>query len=108
METLLIFTNYPNYQGAKDLAHMLVESKLAACVNILTECTSVYRWDDKIEHAQEVPMIIKTSADMYPQVESAIKHAHPYELPEIIAVPIVKGLPGYVNWILEQTKEPNA
>jgi len=104
MEPLLIFTNYPSYQGAKDLARMLVESNLAACVNILPECMSVYYWDGKMENTQEVPLIIKTSAELYQQVESAIKRAHPYELPEIIAVSVVKGLPGYINWMLEQTK----
>lgn len=87
------------------MANMLLEAKLAACVNIIPECASLYRWKGKIETGKEFPVIIKTRTDLYQQVENAIKQVHPYELPEIIAVPIIKGLSEYIVWILEQTKE---
>ena len=103
IQTLLILTNLPDRQSANEMAKVLIEERLAACVNILGDCSSVYRWEGKIENATEVPMLIKTRADCYQQVEQAIKRLHPYELPEIIAVPIVEGLPNYLKWVHEQT-----
>ncbi len=102
-ETLIVLTNMPDRAAAVKLARELVERRLAACVNVLAECTSVYRWKGGIENAQEVPVLIKTRAALYAEVEAAIGELHPYELPEIIAVPIVRALPEYLEWVGEGT-----
>lgn len=103
MELILVITNFPDRTSALALAQKLVDERLAACVNVLADCTSVYRWQEKIENAREVPIFIKTLAQHYPRIEQAIKAVHPYELPEIIAVPINNGLPAYVQWIAAET-----
>ncbi len=102
-QTLLILTNLPDEASARTLASRLVEARLAACVNILAPCRSVYRWQGGLEDAQEVPLLIKTTAARYPALEEAIRADHPYELPEIIAVPIVRGLPDYLDWVAAET-----
>ncbi len=99
MSALLVITNAPDRDVAQKIARALIERKLAACVNILAECTSVYRWQGKLETATEVPLLIKTRAAIYDDVEAAIKSLHPYELPEIVAVPIERGLPAYLEWV---------
>ncbi len=104
MEALLIVTNLPDRESAERLAGHLVERRLAACVNILAPCTSVYRWQGAVETANETPLLIKTTATNYGAVEAAIKLQHPYELPEIIAVPITAGLPAYLNWLAAETE----
>ena len=99
MDALVVITSAPDRVVAEKIAYALIERKLAACVNILADCTSVYRWQGKIKTAGEVPMLIKTRADIYDEVEAAIKSLHPYELPEIVAVPIERGLPDYLDWV---------
>jgi periplasmic divalent cation tolerance protein len=103
MEPILVITNFPDRVSALALAQKLVDEQLAACVNVLADCASVYRWQEKIENASEVPVFIKTLAQHYPKVEQAVKAMHPYELPEIIAVPISNSLPAYVQWIAAET-----
>ena len=100
---LLVVTNAPDRETAMRIANTLVERKLAACVNVLAECTSVYRWKGALETTAEVPLLIKTRAASYDEVESTIKSLHPYELPEVIAVAIERGLPEYLEWIAAQT-----
>jgi periplasmic divalent cation tolerance protein len=102
-QTLLVLTNLPDADSAQALATTLVGERLAACVNVLAPCRSVYRWQGAIESAQEVPLLIKTTAARYADLEAAIRAAHPYELPEIIAVPIAHGLPGYLDWVAAET-----
>ncbi len=89
--------------SALTLAKKLISTRLAACVNVQAECTSVYRWQDKIETTSEVSVFIKTLAQHYIQVEKEIKAAHSDELPEIITVPISGGLPAYLQWIADET-----
>jgi periplasmic divalent cation tolerance protein len=103
MSALIVFTNAPDRAVADKIARALVEQKLAACVNILATCGSIYRWQGAIETADEVPMLIKTRAELYPEVESAIKNLHPYELPEIVAVPVAHGSSEYLDWISAAT-----
>jgi len=103
MNTLLVFTSLPDADGAQTLAQLLVERRLAACVNILAPCKSVYRWQDGIEDASEVPLLIKTTAGCYGALEAAIRAHHPYELPEIIAVCVDRGLPEYLAWVAAET-----
>ena len=103
MSALIVITNAPDRDVALRIAHALVERKLAACVNILAECISVYRWNDQLETATEVPLLIKTRAAIYDEVEAAIRSLHPYELPEIVAVPITDGSAAYLDWIIAET-----
>lgn len=103
METILVISNLPDQASAEKLAAVLIEKRLAACVNVQSPCTSVYRWQGKVETATEVPVFIKTTREHYPALEKAIKAHHPYELPEIIAVPLVAGLPAYLEWVRTET-----
>lgn len=100
---LLVITNLPDAPSAAQLAQRLIEARAAACVNQLAPCASTYRWQDKIETASEVPLLIKTTSDAYPRLEKLIREAHPYELPEIIAVPVTAGLPAYLDWVKQET-----
>jgi periplasmic divalent cation tolerance protein len=102
---VLVLTNLPNRASAEGLAEKLVADRLAACVNILAPCLSVYRWQGKVEHAEEVPLLIKTPARLYGKVEQTIRECHPYELPEIVAVPLAAGLPAYLAWVAGETAE---
>jgi len=102
-EVIVILTNLPDREAAVKLAHGLVEQRVAACVNVLGECTSVYRWKGAVESAAEVPVLIKTRAARFDEVEAAIRALHPYELPEIIAVPVVRGLEEYLQWVADET-----
>ena len=103
-QTLLVITNLPDPASAEALAAILVEGRLAACVNILAPCRSLYRWNGALERAEEVPLLIKTTEDRYPALEAAIRAGHPYELPEVIALPVTAGLPGYLAWVAAETK----
>jgi periplasmic divalent cation tolerance protein len=103
MSTLLVLTNLPDRAAAERLADSLIEKRLAACINILAPCRSVYRWKNAVQHDEEHPMLIKTTAEGYAALEAAIRAGHPYELPEIIAVPIERGLPAYLDWVAAQT-----
>ena len=104
MHTLLVFTNLPDRAAAERLAGALIEQRVAACVNILAPCRSVYRWKGAVQHDEEHPLLIKTTADRYPALEAAIRAGHPHELPEIIAVPIERGLPAYLDWVAAQSR----
>lgn len=103
-DVLLVLTNLPDAPAAERLARLLIESRAAACVNQLAPCTSTYRWQGKIESASEIPLLIKTTRSAYPLLEKLIRDVHPYELPEIIAVPVDAGLPAYLGWVRNETK----
>ena len=103
MSTLLVLTNLPDRAAAERLADALIGERVAACVNILAPCRSVYRWKDAVQHDEEHPMLIKTTAERYPALEKAIRAGHPYELPEIIAVPVERGLGAYLDWVASET-----
>ncbi len=96
---LLILTTAPDQETATLLAKTLVEQRLAACVNILPQATSVYAWEGKLELSGESLLLIKSTRDNYTAVESALRALHPYELPEILAVPVEHGLKGYLDWV---------
>lgn len=103
-DVLLILTNLPDAESANTLAAQLIEQRLAACVNILAPVTSVYRWDGAVQTDSETPMLIKSTRSNYPMLEKAIRAGHPYELPEIIAVPVTLGLPAYLDWVRDETR----
>lgn len=103
MEPLLVLTNCPDEATANAIALAVVEAKLAACVNILPRVQSIYRWQGRVESTSEIPLLIKSTATIYPQLEQSIRDLHPYEVPEIIALPITQGLPAYLNWVTAET-----
>ncbi|MBX9636271.1 MAG: divalent-cation tolerance protein CutA [Nitrosomonas sp.] len=104
LEPILVMTNFPDKKGAVALAEALIAQHLAACVNVLSPCTSIYRWQGTVESADEIPVLIKTLRQHYDRVEQLIKMMHPYELPEVIMVPILNGLPAYLQWIANETQ----
>jgi periplasmic divalent cation tolerance protein len=103
MSALLVFTNLPERAAAERLAEALVAKRLAACINILAPCRSVYRWQGAVQHEEEHPVLIKTTRAAYAELEAEIRAHHPYELPEIVAVPIERGLPAYLDWVAAET-----
>ncbi len=105
-ETLIVLTNCPDAATAQRIARSLVEQRLAACVNQLAPVQSVYRWEGAVEEAAEIPLLIKTTRERYPELESAIRSLHPYSVPEIVAVPVVAGYSAYLRWVSAETQPP--
>ena len=103
-DVLLVFTQLPDREAAENLARALIEERVAACVNILAAGTSIYRWQGKVEHASEIPLLIKTTAARYDALEAVIRRLHPYELPEVAAVPLAQGLPDYLQWVADEVR----
>ena len=106
MTAVFAYVTAPSVEEADRIGAALVEERLAACVNIVPGLHSVYRWQGAVEHAGEVPLLIKTTAARYDALQAAIRELHPYEVPEIIALPITHGLPAYLNWVAEETLKP--
>lgn len=100
---LLVLTTCPGSITAKKIANELVIEKLAACVQVIPGVQSFFRWVGKVNNSEEILLIIKTTSDRYPQLESKITALHPYELPEIVTLPISGGLEGYLKWIESNT-----
>jgi len=104
MDFCVILNTTPNIEEAKKIAHYLVESKLAACVNIIPQVTSIYSWKEEITEDQECLLLIKTRSSNFKAVKNAIIGLHSYEIPEVIMLPIKKGLKDYLFWLKEETK----
>ena len=102
---ILVLTNLPDQASALTLAERIANARLAACVNILGTCKSIYHWQGKIESAEETPVLIKTTEDAYPALEKTIRELHPYELPEILHVPIAGGFAAYLQWVAAETSQ---
>jgi periplasmic divalent cation tolerance protein len=105
-EALIVLTNCPDDAVADRIARTLVEQGLAACVNRLAPVASVYRWQGAVERASETPLLVKTTRERYTEVEQAIRALHPYEVPEIVALPVVAGFAPYLRWIGDETQPP--
>jgi periplasmic divalent cation tolerance protein len=103
---LVVLTNCPDVEVADRIARTIVEQRLAACVNRLAPVESVYRWQGAVERATEVPLLIKTTRERYAEIEQAIRALHPYEVPEIIAMPVSAGLASYLRWVADETQPP--
>ena len=99
MAVIAVLTNLPDSEAAFNLARELVRMRLAACANVLAPVTSFYRWEGRQEEAREVPVLIKTTRERYPELEAAIRGRHPYSVPEIIAWPIEQGSAAYLDWV---------
>ena len=102
----VVLSTCPDAACAERIARTLLERKLAACVNVLPGVKSFFTWQGAHETAEEQLLLIKTQRNLYPALEQAVLELHPYELPEIIAVPIAAGLPGYLTWITQNTAGP--
>jgi periplasmic divalent cation tolerance protein len=107
-ELLLVLTTVGSRDQADSIARALVEERLAACVNVLGACDSVYRWQGAVEHAQETILLIKTTRERYAQFEQRLQALHPYELPEIVAIAPEAVLPAYARWVVDETGESRA
>lgn len=100
-EALFVLSTFPDVATAQRIGRQLVEEHCAACANILPPIESIYWWKGKVENANETLAIFKTTADRYSALETSLRQLHPYEVPEIIAVPIERGLPDYLRWVAE-------
>ena len=98
-EAVVVLCTFPDPERARAIAAELVGRRLAACVNLLPGVESIYRWEGKVERAGEVLAVIKTTR--YPELEAALEELHPYEVPEILALPVAAGLAGYLKWLGE-------
>lgn len=101
---LIALCTCPTAELAQSVARRLVEARAAACVNILPGVSSVYAWQGKIQQDAELLLIAKTTEAAWPRLQACIQELHPYELPEIIAVPVVEGLPAYLHWMSQSTQ----
>ena len=98
-DVLIAFCTFPDAEIASRIANEIVEQDLAACANILPGVRSIYRWEGKLESSDEVLVIFKLGATLYSKFETAIRSLHPYEVPEIVAFPLTRGLPAYLEWV---------
>jgi periplasmic divalent cation tolerance protein len=105
-DKIVVFTTCDSEEQAAVLARTLVEQHLAACVNILPRVRSVYRWKDKIEDSAEVLLVIKSRRDLFPALRSSIEKLHTYEVPELIALPVVEGSEPYLAWLDRELNAP--
>jgi periplasmic divalent cation tolerance protein len=104
--TAVVFVTAASEQQAEAIANALVTERLAACVNVVSPIRSIYRWEGKVQSDLEHLMIIKTRVKLVAKVEERVKQLHSYEVPEIIALPIVAGARSYLDWILASTAAP--
>lgn len=105
MPVHLVFCSCPDPDTAQRLATTLVQARLAACVSVLPAMRSVYRWQGAVEQAEEVLLLAKTTAGRLPALTERLRELHPYELPEIVAVEAAAGLPAYLDWVADATRE---
>ncbi|MCW5823051.1 MAG: divalent-cation tolerance protein CutA [Cyanobacteria bacterium TGS_CYA1] len=101
MSEIVVLVTCPQDGTADTLAETLVNSRLAACVNVISGVKSIYRWKDGVEKDSEALLIIKTTSDVWTQLENKIHEEHPYEVPEIVSVPIERGCEKYLGWLNE-------
>lgn len=104
-EILLALCTCPDDAVAEDIARALVHERLAACVNRIPGLTSVYRWQGRVEQDRETLLLIKTTDARFAALASRLRELHPYDLPEIIAIPVTKGLPEYLQWVSTCTSD---
>ena len=105
MEALIVYITAPNEEEAAKIAKVLVEERLAGCVNIVKDIRSIYSWQGTLEDEKEVLMIVKTRVKLFSALTSKVKELHSYTVPEIIAMPIVDGSEEYINWLQKATSQ---
>lgn len=101
----VVLVTAPDSESGASIARKLVQERLVACVNLLPAVRSIYRWEGRVEDDGEVLLVIKTSAARCDAVAGRVKDLHPYELPEVIALPVVGGSPGYLDWVVRESEE---
>ena len=102
MEVILVYINFPNRDSARQIGTALIENQLAACVNIIPAVESIYQWKGKVCVESEVMALVKTTASRYKQLEEFVVENHPYEVPEVISLPLSQGSEPYLNWVQDQ------
>jgi periplasmic divalent cation tolerance protein len=105
MKLLVVLSTFPDAAVARAAAEALVNESLAACVNLLPGIESVYRWEGKLENSEEVLSVIKTTAERYPALEARLRELHPYDVPEIVALPAAAVAESYLEWVCRRTGE---
>lgn len=104
-EVALVYATFPDMETAKRVGRALVQDRVAACINIIPQMVSVYRWQDEIETADEVVMIIKTHGNRAEQVIEQARYHHPYDTPALLVMPVTGGLDAYVSWLQSETEQ---
>ncbi|MGW8226330.1 MAG: divalent-cation tolerance protein CutA [Anaerolineales bacterium] len=105
VEFILVLITCPNKEVSEQVASALLDQKLAACINTMTPVTSLYTWKGEINRDEEILLIVKSRADLFEsELIPAVKAVHPYEVPEIIALPVIMGSEDYLGWIREVTR----
>ena len=102
---LIVLCTFPTVDEARQIGTQLVKSQVAACVNLIPQVESIYPWNGAIQNENEILAVIKTTRNNYAAVEACIRQSHPYEIPEVIALPIERGSAGYLAWISENTRD---
>lgn len=106
-DVLITFITVGNPEQASKIAQALVDESLAACVNIIPSVRSIYRWKGEICDDAECLLLVKTTRHVFSLLEARVKALHSYEVPEIVAVPVERGFPAYLNWVVENTQNPS-
>ncbi|GGC80581.1 divalent-cation tolerance protein CutA [Undibacterium terreum] len=102
-QILLVICNVPDAASAQQLAEEILKNNYAACVNVMPEMRSFYNWNGRQETSTEFALLIKSTQTRYAELQALIENLHPYEVPEIIAIPVAAGLPAYLQWVLKET-----
>jgi len=105
MEFIVIYCTVPNKKEGKEIARLLLENKLVACVNIIDKMESVFSWDGEICEEKEALLIIKTKKELFKRINHLIQKKHSYTVPEVIALPIIEADETYLKWVEHETKE---
>jgi periplasmic divalent cation tolerance protein len=106
-EFAIVLTTMPDDDRADELARTLIAERLAACVNVHGPMVSTYRWKETVEQATERQLVIKTTRDRLAALQQRLRDLHPYELPELIVIPIDGGSEAYLRWLSQETQERN-
>lgn len=108
MSAMVVLCSFPDFETARLATQHLIDKRLIACANIFDGCTSIFRWKDKTEIASEIPVFFKTSLEHYAEFEAELTEIHPYEVPEILALPVELGLQAYLQWVTSQVSPDKA
>ena len=103
-DVLVCFCTCPDVDGARALGRTLVEERLVACAQLLPGIESIYRWEGRVERAGEVLLVLKTTRACFDRLQARLVALHPYDVPELVALPAVAGLPAYLHWVADSTR----